>query len=511
MASANAEPRHTMQSISVLLTRVYRSGEFTWLLIALGIALRIKQYLHNKSLWLDEAALALNLVSRSFSDLFQPLQYNQAAPIGFLMLEKSALKLGGNNEYVLRLFPLVFGIASLFLFYWVAGRFLRATAVPLSVGLFAVSEYLVFYSAELKQYSSDVAITLLLFLLADNVIQQKPRRRSMIIIGCVGAMSIWFSHPSVFVLAGIGTVLAFTFLLSKQPRQLVSAMIVGLCWLTSVGVNYIVSLRSIQANSWLQDWWTEYFAPLPPRTFADFKWFYDRFFEVFETPLDFRISGVAALAFIVGCYIMSKEKRWRSSLLISPAAVTLLASGVHVYPFYGRLLLFLTPILLLFISEGATEIVEKTRLSSPAIGVVFIALLIIYPLRSGAYAMVRPFYRAEMKPIMKCISGEYHREDLIYVHFGASSAFKYYLDRYGLSNSDYSIGTDQIGKPEKYIAEIDSLRGNERVWFVFSLHGPSNAREQAIFLDYLDKVGKRLKVCTSPGAASYLYDLRTGP
>ena len=76
--------------------------------------------LHNRSLWADEAVLALNIVNRSYWELLQPLDYEQGAPVGFLLVEKLAIGVFGNNEYALRLFPLLSGIISLFLFYILA-------------------------------------------------------------------------------------------------------------------------------------------------------------------------------------------------------------------------------------------------------------------------------------------------------------------------------------------------------------------------------------------------------
>ena len=151
-----------------------------YLIIAFGIAMRLIQYLANRSLWADEAVLALNIVNRSYLELLQPLDYDQGAPIGFLMVEKLAVQILGNNEYALRLFPFVCGIGSLFLFYELGKKLIPKSAVIISLALFASLQYLVYYSAELKQYSSDVAIALFLYLLLLPLLQQKLNQSQII-------------------------------------------------------------------------------------------------------------------------------------------------------------------------------------------------------------------------------------------------------------------------------------------------------------------------------------------
>src|SRR5512143_3859115 len=101
------------------------------MLILVGVMLRLRQYLTDRSLWVDEAMLALNIVNRSFAELFKPLDYNQGAPIGFLLVEKSLDSIIGRNELVLRLFPLLAGLCSLWLFYLLLKRTVHG------VGLFA--------------------------------------------------------------------------------------------------------------------------------------------------------------------------------------------------------------------------------------------------------------------------------------------------------------------------------------------------------------------------------------
>ena len=95
-------------------------------LIAIGIVLRVRQYLFNRSLWLDEALLTSNILDRSFAGLWRPLEFNQHAPPGFLLIEKAFVEALGPAEVVLRLYPLFrAGIASLFLFDAVARRCLE--------------------------------------------------------------------------------------------------------------------------------------------------------------------------------------------------------------------------------------------------------------------------------------------------------------------------------------------------------------------------------------------------
>src|SRR5688572_4366681 len=60
-----------------------RTGLWMAAVLAIGVLLRLVQYAANRSLWLDEASLALNFFDRGFGQLFTPLGYHQAAPAGF--------------------------------------------------------------------------------------------------------------------------------------------------------------------------------------------------------------------------------------------------------------------------------------------------------------------------------------------------------------------------------------------------------------------------------------------
>ena len=68
-----------------------KKNKYFWFLVIIllyGFILRLAHYITNRSLWLDEAFIALNIINKSFFQLVDKLDYCQAAPIGFLFIEK---------------------------------------------------------------------------------------------------------------------------------------------------------------------------------------------------------------------------------------------------------------------------------------------------------------------------------------------------------------------------------------------------------------------------------------
>src|SRR5579871_6660440 len=92
------------------------------LLLALGIALRVRPYAACSSYWYDEAYLLLNVFARSFGELLGPLREDQAAPPLFLWLLRGLYQLAGGSEWVMRLPALVASVTGLVLMAPLARR-----------------------------------------------------------------------------------------------------------------------------------------------------------------------------------------------------------------------------------------------------------------------------------------------------------------------------------------------------------------------------------------------------
>jgi predicted membrane-bound mannosyltransferase len=179
----------------------------TVIAISAGVVLRLLGYFRNRSLWFDEAALASNIVERPLSGLFRPLEFHQGAPVGFLVAEKIVSSLFGPSEFVLRLLPLVCGLLIVFLAGHAALLYIDRSAVLLAVALVAVNPSLIYYSSEVKQYSSDALTTLLLLWMFVRLAQSELSAKKIFVFGFMGAAAIWFSHPAAFLLASAAIVL----------------------------------------------------------------------------------------------------------------------------------------------------------------------------------------------------------------------------------------------------------------------------------------------------------------
>src|SRR5690242_20553827 len=119
-------------------------------LCVLGAVLRVAVFVQHRSLWYDEAALALNLVGRGFIALLAPLDNFQTAPPLFLWAERLAVLMFGRGEGALRAVPLAAGVATPFVMWRVARKILPAPAALVAVALTALSPALVRYSVEAK-------------------------------------------------------------------------------------------------------------------------------------------------------------------------------------------------------------------------------------------------------------------------------------------------------------------------------------------------------------------------
>ena len=481
-----------------------------WSLLILGSLLRLRQYQINRSLWLDEAMLSLNIRDRSFLGLLKPLDYDQGAPIGFLLVEKISVSLFGNNEYALRLFPLLAGLVGMWLFYLLLQRTVSSKIAQLgALGLFVFHPNLISFSAEAKQYSIDVFFsTLLLFFSVPLFSKQVPVTKFRW-MGVVGIIAMWFSHPALFVLASIGLCLFLSALWQRNYSKVVPLLWIGVAWVVNFIVLYLVSFRNLSQNAYLLDYWQEGFAPIP--TWSNWSWFS----EIFGGGLLY-VFGYAAKIWIVasviliGWIVLIWKKSGLALVLPGTIAFILITSGFHLYPFFGRMILFLVPLALIVYAvclEGLETLLRTQTLLRISLLIIIGGYFIYSPVNHAVEDAFNPKYSENIRPTLDTLELLWREGDALYISYGAVPAFRYYMDRYNLENISYETNKyEDYNAPQLLLQKIDFLKGNQRVWVLIShVYEQDEFNEKEYLLDYLNSIGKFRREIRNPGAGVYLY------
>ena len=309
---------------------------------------------------MDEAYLANNIITHSLRFLItNPLDADQAAPMGFLFCLKFMGKLFNYQDIYLRLVPLLFSFGLLLIAYGIKNKFNHKITQYLFVGLLAFSPVLIYYSSEIKQYILDTSISALLLLVGLNY--QKWRYGYLILI-ISGSLAILTSFASVFVLAAVGITATLVALHHKDKGALIRLVGIGFSWLIIFGLNYFLSLRYVIISSPLKDMWADTFAPIP-NSMANLKWYLDSLLGLaslgFSKPAPLPINSLASwyapvnwvilAGILAGMYFLyHHDRKW---FLINSLVIlfTLIGSFFKLYPFRSRPILFLVPILFSFL------------------------------------------------------------------------------------------------------------------------------------------------------------------
>jgi hypothetical protein len=482
-----------------------------WAILIIGAVLRISQFIFNRSVTEGEAALAINIMNRSYAGLLKPLDLVQAAPYGFLVIQKTMFQVLGNNDYSLRVFPQLCGLISLFVFWRVTKKMLSAWGLAIGLLLFSVSDYLIYFSSEVKQYSTDVMIGLIITSLAVSVLAAGFNRWNFTGLALCAGLGIWISHPAFFFMVGSGTLIFIHVLKNRDRSARLPWLALVFIFLASAAADYTLSLRFLIAHREFINFWQPAFMPLPPRSLADLRWFGYVFARIFKNPAGFPIYLIplAIIFFILGIVRFYKNRSWEAWLLVLPVILSLAASGLHKYPFEGRLMLFLIPGMVIFIAAGFESLGGDGN-RGRRVAAMIAALLLLLPVTGIAgYRLIQPRQPEELRPVMRFLQTQYRAGDAVYLYYAAVNGFNYYCRQMDFQPDSVYYGVESRAHPAGYLRDLERMAGRPRVWVVFfHIATRGGVDEEKVFVDYLDRLGQREQHFRTSGASAYLYNIR---
>ncbi|HUB26550.1 MAG TPA: glycosyltransferase family 39 protein [Tepidisphaeraceae bacterium] len=463
-----------------------------WLIVLAGAVLRVRNWLHWRSLWLDEIYLAHSVVTRGFHRLLlSPLDYWQAAPAGFLVLERTCVDLFGSGERSLRLPSLLAGLAALPMFYGLARRILSLRAALLAILLFSCLVPLIYYAQEAKQYSTDVLSALAILMTAVSVDLHPKSRGRLVVYAIVGAISLFFSISSVMVLAGTAAVLAIS--RAARSKKLIAALplaIVMGMWALLEVLNvrvFLLPLMRGPVHEGLYQYWVAAggFPPLEPDQFMGWIWKSLRnLIGSYETMY---ISGsdLGILVALIGLMGMIWSRRGTAAmLLISPLPLALIAALARKYPFGDRLAVYLVPSIALLMAAGIDFLWGAEGGRRWMLGFLVAAMVIWGSVARSVYVFRFPAGREETRQAYEWIRRNWRAGDMLFLSHLSIPSFDYYAPKTGMAGLQQlwqAPADDPRGRPNLLEAGAQGIVAAPWFYKALAPPGPLQAPKGYVF------------------------------
>ena len=341
-----------------------------WAAVLAGIVARVDLWWQGRAFWRDELALVQSLDTYSLTGLLGPLSDTQSAPPGWLLVERLVTTALGTGERAYRLIPLLAGCATLVLVALLARKFvLRTWTAAIPVLALATLPQLVFYSAQAKQYTTDMLLVTGLLLLAVGMLRRSgdPSRRREIVWYALIAVGPWFSNGFMLAAPLVAAWVAFV-----QWRRGVRSLMALLVRLTVPGVSLLLAALWARHLTSLAPDFASYWMPFMRAGDRGRFWHWNRFlwedFGIrelgFDRPWALVLFVVPLLGLGAAC-----ARRWSRStapLLVLPLLTAYAFALVSMYPFGRRLVLFCVPGVLVLAGVAVDAVVDGVRRLVPS-------------------------------------------------------------------------------------------------------------------------------------------------
>lgn len=438
--------------------------------LVVGVLLRLIHYGLGRMLWLDEAMLTVNLVSRSGADLFAPLDFRQVAPPGWLILTDAFVDTTKNYAYGGRFPALIAGLAGLWVFYKICLSQLSKPAAFLAVAVFAGNFSAVYYSAEVKPYGFDMLLWLVLAWLALKLIDLERLSVSQIAT-LVGLFLIgsFTTFVAPIVVGAIGGCLIVNRYLKRDMR---AVLMLGAGAAIAAVVFLILSLTIYKtqvdasgiSDGGMGNYFSRLYAPFPPLSIDDIAWYPTVAEDLFADWFGLQSSFFMIFLAICGAVIMLRKKVWLAGFCLAPPVIAVVLSMAQLYPVMARLMLYMVPIIILLAAFALERLMQEAKGSVP---VILAGAVVFMSLGSAAnYAYESTFApnqsNRDISNELATISEHVTEQDVVLLTRWSLPPYLLYRQAYGLQDQRWAIVERAACMTEP---TIDHLAA-DRIWLI---------------------------------------------
>jgi hypothetical protein len=403
------------------------------LLAVAAAGARVLQFWRVHSLMLDECAVCMNILDRGPAGLVKALDYDQAAPLGYLFLQKAVFAGLGMSDLSVRVVPLFFGLAAIplaaIIVVWLFPPRTKMAPALLAFGLISLNRGLAVYSGISKQYTLECVCTLLLLLALFMAIGQNDGPaasgwKAWLLI--VSPLLVWLSYGAVFVIAGIVAALLARAVFTRQRRAVNLALRFTLCAAPNLLLFFLFSARGALGNQTLSGLWSQGYLPLWPPV-QTIKWLYQAFIAVGENVIHLRLAFLLPLGLVLTAAYAVRRRAWFWLACAMAVLACLGASALGRYPFSGRLLLFLVPIFVLMLAKAVDLLGQYSNMAAVAATAL---MLVVASIPFIGQVVLRDSSIDQVRVVHKALLAKVEPGDQIWVAPYSVPCLRYYSLQY---------------------------------------------------------------------------------
>ncbi len=472
------------------------------IVLGAGVSLRLYQYLMGRSLWEDEAHIALNFIKFGHLGLMSPLENFQTAPILFLWIVETFCDIFGSGEMSLRAFPLVVSIAALPFMYYMTRELTKSTlAALIAFVIFTFNITLIYFSSEIKSYTVDVSMYVFITYL---LLSQNPfvAHRRTLLLAIAGSFAILCSNASAVVLVCAAIYLLVDNWLGEQSsgkKMPVIWLTIGntrvlSIWLVVWLINYFRFIHNHPYGEGMKGIWSFTFSPrnVFRQPFADFikarindtiytdmLFFTDKYY--FPQILTFLVAFSVLICIV--------KKRWSILLFtVLPILLHLLVSMLKMYPFFFRFILYLLPPFIILISYGVAVLVSYLPKMLSNLIAIPIAVVFCYCCSYTSVAKF-PSWDKEIGPVISFINQNYPDKEILVTT--PYTLYTYYIERGIAKNKRLHPVKWQLTPAQYYVDDTVRSVSSGNYLLLYSVDGFADGYKEV--LGNLDEHGYILR------------------
>lgn len=497
--------------------RATRIDQALTIVVAVGVLLRLRALIHGRSLWLDELFVWSALGPPDLAVCFAPLRENQVAAPLWLALVQSMRWLVSEAEWSLRLPAFVAACVGLGLFARFARRVSSGFGALFSTCALAIGPEAIEQAHQLKHYTTDAVVALGVWLQALALARTTTpwSRAAVANLWITAVVAPWLSVTAPFVLAPCGLVLFVVAASARDRRRMGILLIAGALAATSGLVLDRTLLSHHHSDPNLVNYWTalDGFAPREPLAFV--AWFTHALPNALANPGGLcdpwsqmlAVTWIAGVLWTVGAVVLWRADRRAAALVLAPFVAAIALALLHLYPFRLRLVMYLTPALLVPVGAALDALWSARTRAARVAAITLFAAMLAAPLGGAVLHAIRPREREEIRTALENARSSIRPTDTFYASFYGNYGLRYYAPRVGLRPDTVFVGPALPSEAiEPYLADVARLAGRPRVIVVTSHSYPWNDCRAAIGAALTQRGAVRREMHEAAAAAVELWD-----